>query len=190
MQLRLWLRVSLLCVLYPCVASSSWTRVVSLWRHKLFFFFSLRPSYCKPGSVLTPPGSVDLQLPCLSLMSLQTKTRSRTQFDREEKKKKIIIPAFARPWNIVCFRCKDFGSRLCFFVTCGECCSRSCQTSEDRFRDHTLDRLKVGDVWNALPCMQPHSSHLSASAYLVHPVETNRNNGCYVGERRRLHDAV
>lgn len=48
-------------------------------------------------------GSVDLQLPCLSLMSLQTKTCSRTQFDREGK----ITPAFTGPWNIVWFRCQD-----------------------------------------------------------------------------------
>lgn len=60
-----------------------------------YCFFCLRPSYFKQGSVLLPPGSADLQLPCLSLISLQTKTCSRTHFDREEK----FIPALGGTLN-------------------------------------------------------------------------------------------
>lgn len=88
-----------------------------------------------------PPGSFALQLPCLSLMCLQTKTRSRTQFDREEK----FIPAFTEVWNIVCFRCIGYPF---FFVTCGDCYSSSCLTSEDRFKHQSLDSSEIEHIKN------------------------------------------
>lgn len=130
------------------MCGSSWTCVVPpLGMH----FPPLKPLYFKLGSVLMSPGFVDPQLPCLSLMSLQTKICSRSQFDRKEK----FIPAFTGPWNIVCFRCKYFMSCLFFCLTCGNCYSSSCLTSEDCFSDQTVDSWKVGHVWNKQPCVQP-----------------------------------
>lgn len=113
-----------------------------------------------------PPGYDSLQLPCLSLMSLQTNTCSRTQFDREEK----INSSLTGPWNIVFFRCKD--SRSCLFsVTCSGCCSSSCQTSEDNFKDQELDSAKKLDTYEIHSHACP---HILASVYLVHPIEAQR----------------
>lgn len=89
---NLFLRVCIVHV-FSIVGNMWWVAagLISLLVH-IFCFFSLNPSYFKLGSVLMPPGSVYLQLPCLSLMSLQTKTCSRTQFDREKKKNAFLLP--------------------------------------------------------------------------------------------------
>lgn len=54
------------------------------------FFCSPSPPAYEMRSVLMPSGSVDVQLPCLSLMSLQTKTCSRTRFYRERQREREI----------------------------------------------------------------------------------------------------
>lgn len=115
------------------------------------FFFPLKIFIHKLGSGLTPSGSVDLQLPCLSLMSLQTKICSRTWFDREEKSVLLLL-GLEKLFDLDAI---NFGSLLFLVVPCGDCYNSSCLTSDYFFKNQALYSSKDGRLWKKEPCIQP-----------------------------------